>query len=224
MGAILWGFESPLRHILINNMKKKGRVAILLSGRGSNFLAIYKNSLKNDSNFKVAVVISNKKNARGLQKARDFKLKAYHVSPKKFDTKEEYETEILNILKGNNVDLICLAGYMRIVGDTLLNAYKKRIINIHPALLPSFPGLDGQKQALDHGVKVSGCTVHFVDSGVDTGPIIIQKAVKIEENDSEESLSKRILKQEHRIYSEAIKMFFDNRLKFEGRKVKISEE
>ena len=187
-------------------------------------MAIYKNSLKNDSNFKVAVVISNKKNARGLQKARDFKLKAYHVSPKKFDTKEEYETEILNILKGNNVDLICLAGYMRIVGDTLLNAYKKRIINLHPALLPSFPGLDGQKQALDHGVKVSGCTVHFVDSGVDTGPIIIQKAVKIEENDSEESLSKRILKQEHRIYSEAIKMFFDNRLKFEGRKVKISEE
>ena len=205
-------------------MKKKGQIGIFLSGRGSNFEAIYKNSLKKDSNFKIAAVISNKKKARGLQRARDFKLKAFHVSPKKFETREAYESYILKILKENQVDLICLAGYMRIVGDTLIKAFKNRIINIHPALLPSFPGLDGQKQALDHGVKVSGCSVHFVDDGVDTGPIIIQKAVKIKENDNEETLSKRILKQEHKIYSEAIQLYFDNRLKINGRRVIISEK
>jgi phosphoribosylglycinamide formyltransferase 1 len=202
-------------------VKKKGRVAVLLSGRGSNFEAIYQNSLKPDANFEVIVVISDKKNARGLERAREFGLKTFHVSPKKLKPKELYEGKILEILKANDVELICLAGYMRIVGETLLSAYEGRMINIHPALLPSFPGLHGQKQALDYGVKVSGCTVHFVDAGVDTGPIIQQKAVEVKENDSEEILSQRILKQEHQLFSKAVTLFFENRLQIKGRRVII---
>ena len=194
---------------------------MLLSGRGSNFEAIYQNSLKPDANFEVSVVISDKKDARGLERARESGLKAFHVSPQKLKPKEAYEGKILEILKAHEVELICLAGYMRIVGETLLSAYKGRVINIHPALLPSFPGLHGQKQALDYGVKVSGCTVHFVDPGVDTGPIILQKSVEVKEDDSEESLSQRILKQEHLLYSKAVTLFFENRLQIHGRRVII---
>jgi phosphoribosylglycinamide formyltransferase-1 len=203
-------------------MKKKGRVGVLLSGRGSNFEAIYQNSLKKDANFEVAAVISDKKDARGLERAREFGLNAFRVSPKKLKPKEVYEGKILEILQAHDVELVCLAGYMRIVGETLLSAFDGRIMNIHPALLPSFPGLHGQKQALDHGVKVSGCTVHFVDSGVDTGPIILQKAVQVHENDTEAALSQRILKEEHQLFSKAITLFFENRLKIQGRKVIIS--
>lgn len=200
---------------------RKGRVAIFLSGRGSNFVAIYNSSLKPDSNFRIVVVISDKKKALGLEKAREFNIPAYHVSPKKFDSKNEYENYLVSVLKGKSVDLICLAGYMRIVGDELLNKYTNKIMNIHPALLPSFPGLHAQQQAFDHGVKVSGCTVHFVDSGVDTGPIILQKAVEVKNDDTEEELSQRILAEEHKLYSEAIRLFFDNALKMTGRKVTI---
>ena len=202
-------------------MKNKGKVAVLLSGRGSNFEAIYQNSLKPGANFEVTAVISDKKNARGLERAREFGLKAFYVSPKKLKPKEIYEGKILEILKAHEVELICLAGYMRIVGETLLSAYEGRMINIHPALLPSFPGLHGQKQALDYGVKVSGCTVHFVDAGVDSGPIILQKAVEIKENDTEEILSQRILKQEHQLFSKAVALFFGNRLQIKGRRVII---
>jgi phosphoribosylglycinamide formyltransferase-1 len=204
-----------------NEVKKKGQVAVLLSGRGSNFEAIYQNSLKQDANFEVIVVISDKKNARGLERAQEFGLNAFHVSPKKLKPKELYEGKILEILKAHEVELICLAGYMRIVGETLLAAYEGRIINIHPALLPSFPGLHGQKQALDYGVKVSGCTVHFVDSGVDTGPIILQKTVEVKEDDTEEILSQRILKEEHQLFSKAVTLFFENRLQIQGRRVII---
>jgi len=194
----------------------------LLSGRGSNFEAIYENSLKEDANFEVAVVISDKKNARGLERAKEFGLPKFHVSPKELKPKAVYEGKILEILAAYDVDLVCLAGYMRIVGETLLSAYKGRIMNIHPALLPSFPGLHAQAQALDYGVKVSGCTVHFVDSGVDTGPIILQQSVEVKDNDSEDSLSQRILNQEHRLFSKAITLYFQNRLKIDGRKVIIS--
>ncbi len=203
-------------------MKKRGRVAVLLSGRGSNFEAIYQNSLKPDANFEIAAVISDKKEARGLERARELNLNAFFVSPKKLKPKEVYEKRILEILQEHQVELVCLAGYMRIVGETLLSAYEGRMLNIHPALLPSFPGLHGQKQALDHGVKVSGCTVHFVDAGVDTGPIILQKAVEVKEDDSEETLSQRILKEEHKLYSKAITLFFENRLQIQGRRVIIS--
>lgn len=203
-------------------MSKKGQVAVLLSGRGSNFEAIYHASLKKEANFEIAVVVSDKKKARGLERAREFNLNAFFVSAKKLQPKEAYERKIVEILKEHKVDLVCLAGYMRIVGKTLLNTYNGRIMNIHPALLPSFPGLHAQQQALEHGVKISGCTVHFVDEGVDTGPIIIQKAVEVKENDTEETLSQRILKEEHKIYSQAITLFFKNRLKINGRNVIIS--
>ncbi len=205
----------------MNPTHKKGRVGVLLSGRGSNFEAIYKHSLEKDANYEVAVVISDKKNARGLERAKELDLNAFRVSPKKLKPKEVYEGKIVEILKEHNVDLVCLAGYMRIVGDQLLDAFEGRIINIHPSLLPSFPGLHAHRQVLDHGVKVSGCTVHFVDAGVDTGPIIIQKAVPVEENDTEDTLGQRVLEQEHKIYSPAITLFFEKNLKIVGRKVII---
>lgn len=200
----------------------KGRVGILLSGRGSNFEAIYHHSQKRKANFEVATVISDKKKARGLERAAELNLPHYYISPKKPKTKEQYEQELVATLLNHNVELVCLAGYMRMVGQTLLAAFPNRIINIHPALLPSFPGLHGQQQALDHGVKVTGCTVHFVDPGMDTGPIILQKAVEIKENDTEESLSSRILKEEHQLFSQAITLFFENRLKISERRVIIS--
>ena len=198
----------------------KGKVGILLSGRGSNFLKIYENSLKQDSNFEISVVISNKKDARGLKKAKELDLPSYYVS-KKGKTKKEHEREIIKILKKHKVELVCLAGYMRIIGEEFVNEFKNKIMNIHPSLLPSFPGLDAQKQAIEYGVKVSGCTVHFVDNGIDSGPIIIQEPVKVEENDDEESLSEKILEKEHIIYSKAIKLFFENRLNIKGKKVII---
>lgn len=205
----------------MNDKGKRGRIAVLLSGRGSNFEAIYKESQKDKANFEIIVVISDKKEARGLERAREMGIDAYYISPKKLKPKAVYEQKIVDVLKEHRVELVCLAGYMRIVGEILLNAYEKKILNIHPALLPSFPGLHGQRQALEYGVKVSGCTVHFVDPGVDTGPIILQKAVEVRENDTEDLLSQRILKEEHKLYSKAITLFFENRLKISGRKVII---
>ena len=202
-------------------MKAKGRVAIFLSGRGSNFEAIYQNSLKKDANFEIVVVFSNKKSARGLEKAKEYGLAAFFISPKKCDSKAAYEKKIIKTLQNYDVDLICLAGYMKIVGEELLHAYANRILNIHPALLPSFPGLHAQQQALNYGVRISGCTVHFVDAGVDSGPVILQQAVTVEPGDNEDTLSQRILKEEHRIYSEAIRLYFGNRLKISGRNVII---
>jgi phosphoribosylglycinamide formyltransferase-1 len=199
----------------------KGKIAVLLSGRGSNFIAIHESSLKPDSNFEVAVVISDQPDARGLQMAREFHYPSHGVPPADFSSRAEYETRLVSILKEKSVDLVCLAGYMRIVGKVLLREYRNRIMNIHPALLPAFPGLHAQKQALDHGVKVSGCTVHFVDSGMDTGPIILQRAVEVREGDDEERLSMRILEEEHRLFSRAIRLFFDSRLKIRGRRVII---
>lgn len=194
----------------------------MLSGRGSNFEAIYQSSLKEDANFEIAAVISDNEDARGLERAREFGLPAFFVSPRELKPKEVYEQRIVAILQEHRVDLVCLAGYMRIVGQQLLDAYKGRIMNIHPALLPSFPGLHAQRQALDYGVKVSGCTVHFVDSGVDTGPIILQATVAVQDNDTEETLSNHILKKEHQLYSRAITLFFTDSLKIVDRKVIIA--
>jgi phosphoribosylglycinamide formyltransferase-1 len=200
---------------------QKGRVAIFLSGRGSNFEAIYRSSRLPTSNFEIVMVISDKKDARGLETAKEYGLSAIYISPKRFKSKKEYEVVLVKHLREKEVDLVCLAGYMRIVGVELREAFKNRIINIHPALLPSFPGLHAQRQAFEYGVKITGCTVHFIDSGVDTGPVILQESVNVLEDDDEESLSKRILAVEHRIYSQAIRMFFENRLKLRGRKVII---
>ena len=205
-------------------MNEKGRVAVFLSGRGSNFVSLYRDSLKADANYRIETVICDRKRALGLKKAERFGIPAYYLPPRDFPLRAEYEKRVIEILGEHQIDLICLAGYMRLVGESLLRHYPGRIMNIHPALLPSFPGLHAQKQALDHGAKVSGCTVHFVDAGMDTGPVIQQRLVTVREDDVEETLSRRILKEEHRLYPRAVRLFFAGRLRIEGRRVRISED
>ena len=200
---------------------KKIRLGVLISGRGSNLQAIIDASAREEVPAEVVVVISNNPEAYGLERARRHNIPAVVIDHRKFKDKNTYELEMVKVLKEYQVDLVCLAGYMRIVGPVLLEHYRGRMMNIHPALLPSFPGLHAQKQALDYGVKISGATVHFVDEGCDTGPIIIQAAVPVLEDDTEETLSARILEQEHKIYPQAIKLFAEGRLKIEGRRVKI---
>lgn len=193
-------------------------LGVLVSGNGSNLQSIIDNC---NSFAPVKVVISDKASAYALERAKKSGIEAVFIDPKDFKSKNTYELEIVKILKKHNVDLVCLAGYMRIIGEVLLSSYSSKIVNIHPALLPAFPGLHGQKQALEHGVKVSGATVHFVDSGCDTGPIILQSAVPVLDNDTEESLSARILEQEHKIYPQAIKLIAEGKVEIEGRRVKI---
>ncbi|MCX5726642.1 MAG: phosphoribosylglycinamide formyltransferase [Candidatus Saganbacteria bacterium] len=197
------------------------KVGVLVSGRGSNLQAIIDASEAGEISAKVAVVISNKPDAYALERAKKHKIDGVVIDNNKFKDKETYEEEIVKVLEKHNVDLVCLAGYMKIVGKTLLLKYKGRMMNIHPALLPSFQGLHAQKQTLEYGAKVSGCTVHFVDEGTDTGPTIIQHAVPVEEGDTEETLSERILEWEHKIYPEAIRLFALSKLKIEGRRVKV---
>ena len=196
-------------------------LGVLISGRGSNLQAIIDAAEKGEIHSQVAVVISNDPEAYGLERAKKHNIPAVVIDNRKFKDKNTYELEIIKVLEQHNVDLVCLAGYMRIVGPVLLERYQGKMINIHPSLLPAFPGLHAQKQALDHGVLITGCTVHFVDTGCDTGPIIIQSAVPIHENDDEETLSERILQQEHIIYPQAIRLIADGKLKIEGRKVKL---
>jgi phosphoribosylglycinamide formyltransferase-1 len=196
-------------------------VGVLISGRGSNLQAIIDAAEKGEIPVKVGVVISNNPAAFGLERARKHKIPAIVIDNRKFQDKNTYELEIVKVMQEYKVDLACLAGYMRIVGKVLLEHYKGKMLNIHPALLPSFPGLNAQRQALEHGAKVSGVTVHFVDEGCDTGPIIIQTAVPVLENDTEEALSARILEQEHQAYPRAIKLFAEGKLKIEGRRVKL---
>ncbi|HEY9205170.1 MAG TPA: phosphoribosylglycinamide formyltransferase [Candidatus Methanoperedens sp.] len=196
-------------------------IAVLVSGRGSNLQAIIDSIENGYLNAQIAVVISDIGDAYALERARKHGIEAVFIDPKRFPSKDSYEEEVLRVLKDRNVRFVLLAGYMRILGKTLLAAYKNRILNIHPALLPSFPGLHAQKQAFDHGVKVAGCTVHFVDDKLDGGPIILQRCVDVKENDTAETLADRILEQEHKIYPEAVKLAVENRLRIEGRKVKI---
>lgn len=198
-------------------------IAVLASGRGSNLQAIIDNIEKGYLKARITVVISDVGDAYALERAKKHGIEAVFINPENFATKESYEKEMLRVLKAHNAELVLLAGYMRIVGKTLLAAYKNRMLNIHPALLPAFPGLHAQKQAFDHGVKVAGCTVHFVDDKLDGGPIILQRCVEVKENDTAESLADRILEQEHKIYPEAVKLFAENRLRMEGRKVRIKE-
>ena len=174
-----------------------------------------------------AVVISNKPNAKGLKIAKNLGIPTEVIESKGFKgSRAQYDKKVMNTLTKYGVTprngLVCLAGFMRIISPQFVKKYKNRLINIHPALLPAFPGLDSQKQALDHGAKYSGCTVHFVDTGMDTGPIIIQAVVKVKENDTVESLSKRILKEEHRIYPEAVNLFARKKIKVSGRRTIIS--
>jgi phosphoribosylglycinamide formyltransferase-1 len=178
-------------------------LAILLSGRGSNFVAIYEAIRRGDLNARIGCVVSNVADAAGLQRATEFGLTAICLPSRGLD-RMEYDRMLVKTLRPFDPALICLAGFMRILSPELLREYPSRVLNIHPALLPSFPGLHAQRQALQYGVKVSGCTVHIADEGVDTGPILLQRAVEVLEGDTEETLSARILEQEHEIYWRAI--------------------
>ena len=202
---------------------KKVRIGVLVSGRGSNLQAIIDNIEKGMLSAEIAVVISDQADAYALERARTHRIPAVHISAKGYrNRRDAYDTLLLRELQQYGVELICLAGFMRIITPTLIKAYPNRILNIHPALLPSFPGLHVQKAALEHGVKFSGCTVHFVDDGMDTGPIIIQAVVPVLDNDTEESLSQRILLQEHKIYSRAIQLYAEGRLSLDGKRVLVS--
>jgi phosphoribosylglycinamide formyltransferase-1 len=199
----------------------KLRLGVLASGRGSNLQSIMDAAAAGKIKAEVVAVISDNKDAFALERARKASIPALRVNPKNFGSKDEYERAIVKLLKEHDVQLVCLAGYMRIVGKVILDAFPNRVINIHPALLPSFPGLHGQQQAWEYGVKYSGCTVHFVDEGMDTGPIIIQAVVPVFDNDTADTLAARILEQEHMIYPEAIGLLAEGRLKLNGRKVLI---
>lgn len=194
------------------------RLGILLSGRGSNFEAIANNVKQGHLNAEIAVVISNRPEARGIETARSRGLPAV-VLPSHGLAREEYDRRVVAELHRYAVDLVCLAGFMRLLTAEFCRAFPLRALNIHPSLLPSFPGLDAQKQALEHGAKISGCTVHFVDERLDAGPIVLQSAVPVQDDDTEETLSARILVEEHRIYSEAIGIILSGRWRIQGRRV-----
>lgn len=194
------------------------RLGVLLSGRGSNFEAIAKNIICGKLEAEVAVVISNRPDAPGLEIARQLGLKAVAISSKGIG-REEFDQQVATILDEHLVDLVVLAGYMRLLSGAFVRRYPLRIVNIHPSLLPAFPGLDAQHQAFDYGVKVAGCTAHFVDEHLDSGPIILQATVPVVEVDTAESLSARILDEEHRIYTEAIRLVLTGRWNLEGRRV-----
>ena len=198
-------------------------IGVLVSGSGTNLLAIIEAVNTGKIDGLIRIVISDKYDAFALKRARFYNIKTNSINPEGFDSREGYDKEIVSILKEKEVELVVLAGYMKILSPYFINAFKDKIMNIHPALLPSFPGLHVQKKAIDYGVKVSGCTVHFVDEGLDSGPIIMQKAVKVKENDTEETLAKRILREEHKIYPRAIQLFAEERLEIIGRKVLIKE-
>ncbi|AAM30139.1 MULTISPECIES: phosphoribosylglycinamide formyltransferase [Methanosarcina] len=195
------------------------KIAVLVSGRGSNLQAIIdsieKGYIKNAA---VNVVISNKADAYALERAKNHGISAVFLDSRGRD-RAEYDREILKVLRQYDTDLLLLAGYFRLLGSEIINAYRNRILNIHPSLLPAFKGLHAQKQAFEYGVKVAGCTVHFVDEGLDSGPIIIQRCVPVLPGDTEETLTDRILEQEHIIYPEAVRLFVEGKLKVEGRNV-----
>jgi len=200
-------------------MKKLG---ILLSGRGSNFEAIARNVQAGRIPAEIAVVISNKADAKGLATAGELGL-ATRFIPSKGKEREAFDREVVAVLKEFEVDLVCLAGFMRILSPYFIREFPQRILNIHPALLPAFPGEEAQRQALEYGVKFSGCTVHLVDEGVDSGPIVCQAVVPVRDDDTAETLAVRILQEEHRVYSEAICLLLEGRIRFEGRRVLLKK-
>ncbi len=201
--------------------KKRGKIAVFISGRGSNFKAIHDAILAGKINADIVLVFSNKKDAPGLKIAQERKLETVYLNPKDYPNRQDYEQEVIKEVKKRKVDLICLAGYMKILSPTFCRHFENSIMNIHPALLPAFPGLHVQKKALEWGVRYSGATVHFVTADVDMGPIILQAVVPVYQDDTEESLSERILKEEHKIYPEAVRLFFEGKLEIRGRRVFI---
>jgi phosphoribosylglycinamide formyltransferase-1 len=209
----------------VNGKSQRVRIGVLASGRGSNLQAIIDAVEAGTLQGQVVVVISNKRDAAALERARRHGIHDVFVDPKPFtgepDSRETYDRALLDVLHKYEVELVLLAGYMKIVTPVLIQAYENRMMNIHPSLLPAFPGLDVQKKALEWGVKVAGCTVHFVTPGVDEGPIIIQAAVPVLEQDTPETLAARILAEEHRIYPMAVQLFAEGRLRVEGRRVHV---
>jgi phosphoribosylglycinamide formyltransferase-1 len=206
--------------------KEKGlmiNIGVLVSGRGTNLQAIIEAIEEGKIEGKIKIVISDNLDAYALKRAEQHNIETQYINHKEFKNREDYDKKIVETLENKEVELVVLAGYMRILSSYFIKAYKNKIINIHPALLPSFPGLQAQKQAVEYGVKISGCTVHFVDEGMDSGPIILQSAVEVSEDDTEESLAERILKEEHQIYSQAIQLFSQGRLIIKGRKVYIKK-
>ena len=201
------------------------RVAVLASGRGSNLQAVIDAIEAGTVQAKIVAVISNKKDSPALERARSHSLPGLFVDPKPYagrlDSREAYDRELLDVLRQHDVELVLLAGYMKIVTKILVEAFANRMMNIHPSLLPSFPGLDVQKKAIEWGCKLAGCTVHFVTEGVDEGPIILQAAVPILDDDTSDTLAARILEQEHKIYPRAVQLFAEGRLRVEGRRVFI---
>lgn len=196
-------------------------LGVLASGRGSNFQSIIDEIEAGKLKASVKLLVVDNPDAYAIERAKKHSIEYLHINPKDFPSKDDFFIKIANELKARNVELVILAGFMRIVRKPLIDAFRNRIMNIHPALLPSFPGLHGQKQAADYGVRISGCTVHFVDEGMDTGPVIIQAAVPASPGDTEDTLSARILKLEHKIFPEAIRLYSEGRLRVEGRAVKI---
>src|SRR5436853_1690454 len=195
------------------------RIGVLLSGRGSNFEALADSvATGRIPNAEIAIVVSNREGAPGIQRAESRGIKT-RVIPSKGLEREVYDRQVAAVLDEHKVDLICLAGYMRLLSPFFVAKYPNRILNIHPSLLPSFPGLESQRQALEYGVKFAGCTVHFVDENLDAGPIVLQAAVPVRDDDTEETLSSRILAEEHRIYTEAVRIALEGKYKIVGRRV-----
>jgi phosphoribosylglycinamide formyltransferase-1 len=203
------------------SMGEKGRVGILISGRGSNMVALVEAMRGGEVEAQPALVLSNVAGAPGLAEAAERGVPCAVVEHRAIRPREAHERRVRDALREHRVDLVCLAGYMRLVGPVLLDAFPGRILNVHPSLLPAFPGLHAQRQALEHGVKMTGCTVHFVDEQCDHGPIVLQASVEVREGDSEETLASRILEQEHRIYPRAVALYFAGRLRVAGRRVEI---
>jgi phosphoribosylglycinamide formyltransferase-1 len=195
------------------------RIGVLLSGRGSNFEALANSvAAGRIPNAEIAIVLSNREGAPGIDRAHARNIPAKAISSRGLE-REAYDRQIVAVLQEHQVDLICLAGYMRLLSPFFVASFPNRILNIHPSLLPSFPGLESQRQALEYGVKFAGCTVHFVDENLDAGPIVLQAVVPVADFDTEESLSEKILREEHRIYTEAVKIILEGNYKIEGRRV-----
>ncbi len=199
---------------------RRARVGVLLSGRGSNFLALHKAIENGEVPARIVLVLANKAGAQGVEKARQRGIPT-KVLPHRGLRRREHEQRLIAALRRAEVEWVCLAGYMRLLSPDFVAAFPRRILNIHPSLLPAFPGLDAQRQALEHGVKVSGCTVHLVDDGLDSGPIVVQKTVSVEDGDTPDLLAGRILALEHRAYKEALALLLTRRWRIEGRRVQI---
>lgn len=198
-----------------------GRIGVLISGRGSHLRNLIACCERGEIDARVVTVISNNPDAPGLQYAKEAGIESVVLSHRLYPDREKYDEQLAANLEQDRVDLVCLAGFLRLLSAPFVRRFPLRIMNVHPSLLPAFPGLHSQEQAMDYGVKVTGCTVHFIDEGLDSGPIILQRSMEVLPDDTHETLADRLLPLEHKTYAEAVKLFFENRLKVDGRKVML---